>query len=146
MACAIAQDAGAWTNGELPMTALRNTIGVSDSRRGYALPHHRPARARDRVSSSVHRTAPVAAGGMLAEACEGRIRARFITGGTAAFRTCARSPTLTHRPDGAHPGIRWPARPDLVPPCVSPGCIRPRDPDSLRLARLTPVSTPVEIR
>jgi hypothetical protein len=66
--------------------------------------------------------------------------------GPVAFGTSARSPTLTDWPAGGFVGIHGTDRPDLVPGRVSHGCVRLRNPDMLRLARLMPVGTPVEIR
>jgi lipoprotein-anchoring transpeptidase ErfK/SrfK len=66
--------------------------------------------------------------------------------GPVAFGTSARSPTLTDWPAGGFIGIHGTDRPDLVPGKVSHGCVRLRNPDMLRLARLMPVGTPVEIR
>jgi lipoprotein-anchoring transpeptidase ErfK/SrfK len=66
--------------------------------------------------------------------------------GPVAFGTSARSPTLTDWPAGGFVGIHGTDRPDLIPGAVSHGCVRLRNPDMLRLARLMPVGTPVEIR
>jgi lipoprotein-anchoring transpeptidase ErfK/SrfK len=66
--------------------------------------------------------------------------------GPVAFGTSARSPTLTDWPAGGFIGIHGTDRPDLLPGRVSHGCVRLRNPDILRLARLMPVGTPVEIR
>jgi lipoprotein-anchoring transpeptidase ErfK/SrfK len=66
--------------------------------------------------------------------------------GPVAFGLSARSPTLTDWPAGGFIGIHGTDRPDLVPGAVSHGCVRLRNPDMLRLARLMPVGTPVEIR
>jgi lipoprotein-anchoring transpeptidase ErfK/SrfK len=66
--------------------------------------------------------------------------------GPVAFGTSARSPTLTDWPAGGFIGIHGTNRPDLIPGRVSHGCVRLRNPDMLRLARLMPVGTPVEIR
>ena len=66
--------------------------------------------------------------------------------GPVAFGTSARSATLTDWPAGGFIGIHGTNRPDLLPGRVSHGCIRLRNPDILRLARLMPVGTPVEIR
>jgi lipoprotein-anchoring transpeptidase ErfK/SrfK len=66
--------------------------------------------------------------------------------GPVAFGTSARSPTLTDWPAGGFIGIHGTDRPDLVPGKVSHGCVRLRNPDMLRLARLMPVGTPVEMR
>jgi lipoprotein-anchoring transpeptidase ErfK/SrfK len=59
--------------------------------------------------------------------------------GPVAFGTSARSPTLTDWPAGGFVGIHGTDRPDLVPGRVSHGCVRLRNRDMLRLARLTPV-------
>jgi lipoprotein-anchoring transpeptidase ErfK/SrfK len=66
--------------------------------------------------------------------------------GPVAFGTSARSPTLTDWPAGGFVGIHGTDRPDLIPGTVSHGCVRLRNPDMLRLARMMPVGTPVEIR
>ena len=66
--------------------------------------------------------------------------------GPVAFGTSARSATLTDWPAGGFIGIHGTNRPDLLPGRVSHGCIRLRNPAILRLARLMPVGTPVEIR
>jgi L,D-transpeptidase catalytic domain len=66
--------------------------------------------------------------------------------GPVAFGTSARSPTLTDWPAGGFVGIHGTDRPDLLPGRVSHGCIRMRNGDILRLARLMPVGTPVRIR
>jgi hypothetical protein len=66
--------------------------------------------------------------------------------GPVAFGTSARSATLTDWPAGGFIGIHGTDRPGLVPGRVSHGCIRLRNPAILRLARLMPVGTPVEIR
>jgi len=66
--------------------------------------------------------------------------------GPVAFGTSARSATLTDWPAGGFIGIHGTDRPDLIPGRVSHGCVRLRNPAMLRLARLMPVGTPVEIR
>ena len=66
--------------------------------------------------------------------------------GPVAFGTSARSPTLTDWPAGGFIGIHGTDRPDLLPGRVSHGCVRLRNADILRLARLMPVGTPVEFR
>ncbi len=66
--------------------------------------------------------------------------------GPLAFGTSARSETLTDWPAGGFVGIHGTDRPDLIPGRVSHGCIRMRNPDILRLARLMPVGTPVVIQ
>jgi lipoprotein-anchoring transpeptidase ErfK/SrfK len=66
--------------------------------------------------------------------------------GPIAFGTSARSTTLTDWPGGGIVGIHGTNRPDLIPGRISHGCIRLRNADILRLARLLPLGTPVEIR
>jgi hypothetical protein len=66
--------------------------------------------------------------------------------GPVAFGTSARSRVLTDWPAGGFIGIHGTNRPDLLPGRVSHGCIRMRNADILRLARLMPVGTPLTIR
>jgi hypothetical protein len=73
-------------------------------------------------------------------------RYRSARYGPLAFGTSARSATLTDWPAGGFVGIHGTDRPDLLPGRVSHGCIRMRNADILRLARLMPVGTPVTIR
>lgn len=68
------------------------------------------------------------------------------TYGPVAFGTSALSATLTDWPGGGIVGIHGTDQPGLVPGRVSHGCIRLRNPDVLRLARLVPVGTPITIR
>jgi hypothetical protein len=65
--------------------------------------------------------------------------------GPVAFGTSARSATLTDWPGGGFIGIHGTDRPDLLPGRVSHGCIRMRNADIVRLARLMPVGTPLRI-
>jgi L,D-transpeptidase catalytic domain len=66
--------------------------------------------------------------------------------GPIAFGTSARSTTLTDWPGGGFVGIHGTDRPDLIPGRVSHGCVRLRNADIRRLARMLPVGTPLEIR
>jgi hypothetical protein len=66
--------------------------------------------------------------------------------GPVAFGTSARSAVLTEWPDGGFVGIHGTSEPGLIPGQVSHGCIRLRNRDILRLARLMPVGTPLTIR
>ena len=66
--------------------------------------------------------------------------------GPVAFGTSAQSATLTDWPAGGYVGIHGTSQPELVPGRVSHGCIRLRNADILRLARLLAVGTPLEIR
>jgi L,D-transpeptidase catalytic domain len=73
-----------------------------------------------------------------------RYRSPFY--GPVAFGTSVRSPTLTDWPAGGFVGIHGTNRPELIPGRVSHGCIRLRNEDLVRLARLMPVGTPLTIR
>jgi hypothetical protein len=66
--------------------------------------------------------------------------------GPLAFGTSARSPGLSDWPAGGFVGIHGTSMPELLPGAVSHGCIRMRNRDILRLARLMPVGTPLTIR
>jgi lipoprotein-anchoring transpeptidase ErfK/SrfK len=66
--------------------------------------------------------------------------------GPVAFGTSARSAVLTDWPGGGFIGIHGTNAPELIPGRVSHGCIRMRNADILRLARLMPVGTPLTIR
>lgn len=65
--------------------------------------------------------------------------------GPVAFGTTARSAVLTDWPGGGFVGIHGTNSPQLIPGRVSHGCIRLRNSDILRLARLMPVGTPLTI-
>ena len=65
--------------------------------------------------------------------------------GPVAFGTSARSPVLTDWPGGGFVGIHGTDRPELIPGRISHGCIRMRNADIRRLARLMPLGTPVTI-
>jgi lipoprotein-anchoring transpeptidase ErfK/SrfK len=73
-----------------------------------------------------------------------RYRSPFY--GPVAFGTTARSAVLTDWPAGGFVGIHGTNAPRLVPGRISHGCIRMRNPDIVRLARLMPVGTPLTIR
>ena len=66
--------------------------------------------------------------------------------GPIAFGTTARSAVLTDWPDGGFIGIHGTSEPELLPGRVSHGCIRLRNDDILRIAKLMPVGTPVTVR
>lgn len=66
--------------------------------------------------------------------------------GPVAFGTSARSAVLTDWPAGGYIGIHGTNEPGIIPGRVSHGCIRLRNPDILRLARLMPPGTPLTIR
>jgi hypothetical protein len=66
--------------------------------------------------------------------------------GPIAFGTSGRSPVLTDWPGGGFIGIHGTNEPGLLPGRVSNGCIRLRNAEMLRLARLLPVGTPMTVR
>lgn len=66
--------------------------------------------------------------------------------GPIAFGTSARSPVLTDWPGGGFIGIHGTNQPSIIPGRVSHGCIRMRNGDILRLARLMPVGSPLTVR
>ncbi len=72
-----------------------------------------------------------------------RFRSAFY--GPLAFGTSARSAVLTDWPGGGFVGIHGTDRPELIPGRISHGCIRMRNRDIVRLGRLMPVGTPIEI-
>jgi lipoprotein-anchoring transpeptidase ErfK/SrfK len=65
--------------------------------------------------------------------------------GPIAFGTSARSPVLTDWPKGGYIGIHGTNQPRLIPGRISHGCIRLRNHDIRRLARLMPIGTPITI-
>jgi hypothetical protein len=73
-----------------------------------------------------------------------RYRSSFY--GPIAFGTTARSAVLTDWPAGGFVGIHGTNEPQLLPGRVSHGCIRMRNHDIVRLAKLMPVGTPLTIR
>jgi hypothetical protein len=66
--------------------------------------------------------------------------------GPVAFGTSARSTVLTDWPGGGFVGIHGTNEPGLIPGRISHGCIRMRNADIVRLARLMPVGTPLTIK
>jgi len=66
--------------------------------------------------------------------------------GPIAFGTTARSAVLTDWPAGGFIGIHGTSAAALIPGRISHGCIRMRNADISRLAKLMPVGTPVTIR
>jgi lipoprotein-anchoring transpeptidase ErfK/SrfK len=65
--------------------------------------------------------------------------------GPLAFGTNARSPTLTDWPAGGVVGIHGTDQPALIPGRISHGCIRLTNTAILKLGRLMPVGTPVNV-
>lgn len=72
-------------------------------------------------------------------------RYRSPTYGPIAFGTSARSAVLTDWPAGGYVGIHGTDQPNLIPGAISHGCIRMRNEDILKLARLMPVGTPITV-
>jgi hypothetical protein len=66
--------------------------------------------------------------------------------GPIAFGTSARSAFVTDWPDGGFVGIHGTDQPWRIPGRVSHGCIRMRNHDIMKLARLMPVGTPMLVR
>ncbi len=65
--------------------------------------------------------------------------------GPVAFGTSARSAVLTDWPGGGYVGVHGTNAPGLIPGHVSHGCVRLRNADILRLAKVMPVGTPLTI-
>jgi L,D-transpeptidase catalytic domain len=65
--------------------------------------------------------------------------------GPVAFGTSATSDTLTDWPGGGYVGVHGTNQPGILPGRVSHGCVRLKNADILKLARLMPVGTPVRI-
>jgi len=65
--------------------------------------------------------------------------------GPIAFGTSGRAPHLTGWPGGGYIGIHGTDKPELLPGAVSHGCIRMKNPDIVRLARIMPIGTPVTV-
>jgi lipoprotein-anchoring transpeptidase ErfK/SrfK len=66
--------------------------------------------------------------------------------GPIAFGTSARSEVLTDWPGGGVVGIHGTNQPQLIPGRISHGCIRLRNNDIVKLARVLPLGTPVVVR
>ncbi len=74
-----------------------------------------------------------------------KLRARGGVYGPWAFGTSAYS-SLSDWPGGGVVGVHGTDQPGLLPGRLSHGCIRVRNPDIERLAKLMPIGTPVQIR
>ena len=78
------------------------------------------------------------------------IRDKFHVAGTtiygpAAIGTSAYAPTLSEWPGGGVVGLHGTNEPNLIPGRPSHGCIRLRNRDIVRLYRMAPTGTPVDI-
>jgi lipoprotein-anchoring transpeptidase ErfK/SrfK len=65
--------------------------------------------------------------------------------GPLAFITSATSDALTDWPGGGIVGVHGTSLPGLIPGRISHGCVRVRNGDIVRLAKLMPVGTPLTI-
>ena len=137
------------TAGWVPRAAL-GAYGITDSRLEVSLAKRtltltRGGRTLLRVPVGVGTAAaPTPRGTFLVRNVLTKYRSAFY--GPIAFGTSARSATLTDWPGGGFIGIHGTDAPQLIPGAVSHGCIRLRNADILRLAKLMPVGTPLTIR
>jgi hypothetical protein len=137
------------TEGWVPRSALGAAGSVSTrlivDRRRFSLVLMRGGRVALRARIGVGMPgAPTPGGRFVVRDKLTRYRSAFY--GPVAFGTSARSPTLTDWPAGGFVGIHGTDQPDLIPGRISHGCIRMRNADIERLARLMPVGTPITIR
>ena len=65
--------------------------------------------------------------------------------GPLAYVTSATSDTLTDWPGGGIVGIHGTSLPNLIPGKISHGCVRLKNADIVKLAKLMPVGTPLTI-
>jgi len=65
--------------------------------------------------------------------------------GPIAFITSASSDALTDWPGGGLVGVHGTSLPDLIPGRISHGCVRLKNADIVKLAKLMPVGTPLTI-
>jgi len=149
-----------WVRARLPVLP-NNTLGWvrRDALGGYQVVSTQLVVDRERLDATLYRHgrpifhAPVGVGTPQWPTPAGSfyVRNRLTTlpesfYGPVAFGTSARSAVLTDWPAGGFVGIHGTSQPELIPGRVSHGCVRMRNPDILRLARLMPVGTPLTIR
>ena len=112
------------------------------------LPDHAGQERQDRLQRADRRRAAAVADAARAvlhpRQAHGLRRAGSVYG-PLAFITSATSPTLTDWPGGGIVGIHGTNQPGLIPGRISHGCVRLRNADILRLAKLMPVGTPLTI-
>lgn len=137
------------TTGWVPRAALGGYATVTTrlvvDRRRLAATLFRNGRRVLRVPVGVGTVAaPTPAGEFYVRNRLTRYRSAFY--GPVAFGTSARSERLSDWPGGGFIGIHGTDRPTLIPGRVSHGCIRMRNHDIRRLARLMPIGTPVTVR
>ncbi len=65
--------------------------------------------------------------------------------GPVAFITSATSDVLTDWPGGGLVGVHGTTLPGLIPGKISHGCVRMKNADILKLAKLMPVGTPLTV-
>jgi hypothetical protein len=148
-----------WVRVELPVLPNGTTGWVRrSSLGGYAFVDTRLVVDRSRLTATLYRggtrvfSAPIGVGTSGAPTPPGRfyVRDRLTSlstfYGPVAFGTNARSAVLTDWPGGGFIGIHGTDEPQLIPGRISHGCIRLRNRDILRLARLMPVGTRVVVR
>jgi lipoprotein-anchoring transpeptidase ErfK/SrfK len=157
---ATGRDGAAWVLVRLPILPNGSLGWVPRSAlSGYGVVHTHLVVDRDRLTATLYDRgrpvfrAPVGVGRPRWPTPPGRFyvrsrltRFRSAFYGPLAFGTSARSTTLTDWPGGGFIGIHGTDRPDLLPGRVSHGCVRMRNADLLRLARLMPTGTPIAIR
>ena len=147
-----------WIRARLPSRRARTGMGGARGARGYEVVHTRLIVNRARLTLTLLSSRPRRVPGSRRDRAPGdphtggrlhvRDRLRRYASpfyGPVAFGTSAQSATLTDWPAGGFVGIHGTDRPDLVPGRVSHGCIRLRNADIVRLARLLRVGTPLEI-
>ena len=159
LARATAADGGVWVKARLPVLPNGTTGWVPRSALGgYATVTTRLVVDRRRLNATLLRdgrrvlrvpigvgmpATPTPAGEFYVRNRLIRFRSPFY--GPVAFGTSARSATVTDWPGGGFVGIHGTDQPELLPGRVSHGCIRMRNTDVRRLARLMPIGTPVSI-
>jgi hypothetical protein len=148
-----------WIRARLPSRGVRSAWLPRSALGTYGVVHTRLVVDRARLTLTLTRNgrvafrAPVGIGRAQTPTPSGlfyvRDRVTRYAGafyGPVAFGTSAQSATLTDWPGGGFVGIHGTDRPELIPGRVSHGCIRLRNADILRLAKLMPVGTPLQIR
>jgi lipoprotein-anchoring transpeptidase ErfK/SrfK len=155
----VTRPTGEWVHIRLPVLPNDRTAWVPRSvLGGYHFVHTRLVVDRQRLTATLYDRgepvfrAPVGIGRSASPTPGGRFYVRDrLSGfgntfyGPVAFGTSARSAVLTDWPGGGFVGIHGTNQPGLIPGRVSHGCVRLRNSDIVRLARLMPVGTPVTI-
>jgi len=151
---------GLWVHVRLPVLPNSLTGWVRrGALGGYRFLHTHLVVDRARLAATLYRngqnvfSAPIGIGGPESPTPAGEFYIRDrLSGfgdpfyGPVAFGTSARSAVLTDWPGGGFIGIHGTNEPALIPGRISHGCVRLRNRDILKLARLMPVGTPVTIQ